>query len=286
MLTEQQLNTFFTDGYLRFPGFVPPDLLQRLHQLFDELMIPDSSAEKVLFENKGKKYVTNIERFCHKGNLACLELLGFPPLLEIAKKICGRDFFLIQEFAVIKNLGDDLPVLWHKDMVHNRTGRCFTMGIYLDDACADDGALRVVPGSHLSDDSICDLMKEPFIELPVNAGDVLIHDMLLAHSSEPLKKNKLRRVIYFEFLSAAHVFNEQIYSPELVEQRSRLTYAAVRYYSSLHPGKQQFIPPVANPVPEDDLRDIHAIVNEICSQPVNARPSAYCLENRNSFHPV
>jgi hypothetical protein len=279
MTTSAKLDLFFKNGYLRLPGIIPSSLLKKLHVLFDELMVPDSGTEKVVYENKGKKYVTNLDNICCKGNLACLELLGYPPILEIAEQICGKDFFLIQEFAVNKNLGDEMPVFWHQDMVHERSGNCFTMGIYLDNADEGDGALRVVPYSHLSNKNICELIKESSVELPMQASDILIHDMMLAHSSEPLKRNRLRRVIYFEFLSAAQVEAENIYIKELVDRRTRLLFAATRHYQSLHPGEKQFLHSKENPSIDDDTKDVQEIVREIYSQPINARPSSYCLEN-------
>lgn len=93
MISEQAYNSFFTIGYLRLPAMIPLPLLNRLKELFDELMVPDSDTEKVIIENKGKKYVTNLENICSKGNLACLELLGYPPILDIAENICGKYFF-------------------------------------------------------------------------------------------------------------------------------------------------------------------------------------------------
>jgi hypothetical protein len=284
MLTSQQLNIFQTNGYLRLPEMIPLTLLSRLRELFDELMDTEKDIiAKAVYENKGKKYVTNLENICCKGNLACLELLGYPPILEIAERICGKDFFLIQEFAVIKNLGDELPVFWHQDMMHERRGHCFTMGIYLDKANKNDGALRVVPGSHVSNKNICELSKEPSIELPMHDGDILIHDMMLAHSSESLKKNQLRRVVYFEFLSAVHVATEKIYTKELVDRRTRLLFVAARYYQSLHPDEKQFKHLNVNPCTEDDAKDIKEILDEIYGQPINARPSSYCLENTAIF---
>jgi Phytanoyl-CoA dioxygenase (PhyH) len=280
MLTSQQLHSFHTNGLLALPGMIPLPLLNRLRTLFDELMDTEKDiTAKVVYENKGEKYVTNLENICYKGNLACLELLGFPPILEIAESICGKDFFLIQEFAVIKNLGDEMPVLWHQDMLHQRSGHCFTMGIYLDDAGEGDGALRVVPVSHVSNKTICELSKEPSLEVPMKAGDILIHDMLLAHSSEPLKKNPLRRVIYFEFLSAAHVTKEYIYSDELVCRRTRLLFAATRYYQSLHPEEEQFIHQKENPGTDDEAMEINEILRDIYKEPIHARPSAYCFES-------
>jgi ectoine hydroxylase-related dioxygenase (phytanoyl-CoA dioxygenase family) len=209
--------------------------------------------------------------------------LGYPPILEIAEQICGNDFFLIQEFAVIKNLGDELPVYWHQDMWHRRSGHCFTMGIYLDDANEGDGALRVVPSSHLSNKNICELSKEPSVEVPMQAGDILIHDMMLAHSSRPLTKNSLRRVIYFEFLSAVHVAAENIYTKELAERRTRLHYAATRQYLLVHPEENQFTHLLPNPCASDDKKDIKEILEEIYSLPINARPSTYCFDDRIAF---
>ncbi len=283
MLTTEQLHTFHNQGYLRIPGILPLSLLNKLQQLFVELMVPDASTEKVVLEKKGKSYVTNLDNICCKGNLAVLELLGYPPILEIAEQICGKDFFQIQEFAVIKNLGDEHPVYWHQDMVHERSGHCFTMGIYLDNADEDDGALRVVPGSHTINRPICELRKEPAVEVPMKAGDILIHDMMLAHCSLPLKKNSLRRVIYFEFLSAAQVAAENIYTKDLVDRRTRLLFAATRLFQSLHPAEKKFFFQQANPCTDDDTKDIKEILREIYSQAIHARPSAYCFEDDPIF---
>jgi hypothetical protein len=279
ILNTTQLDAFFKNGYLRLPGMVNQSLLKQLTALFDELINDSHSIdEKVIIHNKGKKYVTNLENICPKSNLSCLELLGSPFILELAATICGDDFFLIQEFAVIKWAGDELPVLWHQDMVHQKNGKCFTMGIYLDDAAENEGALCIVPGSHLSDRNICEIKNDPAIFIPMKAGDILIHDMMLAHSSGLLSKNKVRRVIYFEFLSAAHVLKENIYSAELITRRSRLLFAATRHYELLHPGEVHFIHKKMNPVPEDDEKDINEVLTEIYKEPIHARPSAYCIE--------
>jgi ectoine hydroxylase-related dioxygenase (phytanoyl-CoA dioxygenase family) len=281
-LTKSQQDSFFTNGYLCLPGMVPAPLLKKLRELFVELINDKQHAEeKVIHVNKGKSYITNLDNICPKSNLSCLELLGSPFILEIASTICGDDFFLIQEFAVIKWAGDELPVLWHQDMTHHRSGKCFTMGIYLDDAPEGDGALRILPGSHLANKSICELSKEPFIEIPMKTGDILIHDMMLAHSSGLLHKNQIRKVIYFEFLSAAHALKENIYSSELVNRRTRLLFAASSHYQLLHPDEKPFIHKKLNPDPEDDKKDLRQILIEIYNEPIKARPSTYCFEHIN-----
>jgi hypothetical protein len=270
---------FFKKGYEVFPQLIPNELLEKLRDLFVFLMNPNDPRDKVVMENDEIKYVTNLENICSKGDLSCLALLGFSPILAIAEQICGDDFFMIQEFAVIKNLGDNLPVLWHQDMVNYRKGKCFTMGIYLDDADENDGALCVIPESHLSNLPICEIMDRDFIQIPVKAGDVLIHDMMLAHKSEPLQKNKLRRVIYFEFLSTAQVRLEAIYTEELIERRTKLIPAAILKYKEFFPNETSF--DYKNSSNFSGNQSLEETVQEIYAEPIRARPSAYCFANFN-----
>jgi ectoine hydroxylase-related dioxygenase (phytanoyl-CoA dioxygenase family) len=275
---KAQLAGFMQEGYCVLPQAVPAPLLQRLRQLFDELMHSNDITSVGVNIINGNTYASSLDKLCHKGNLACLELLGAPFILETAAAICGPDFFLIQEFAVIKMLGDTTPVLWHQDMLHQRTGQCFTMGIYLDDAAPGDGALKVIPQSHNSGKNICTLQHEPFVEVPMQAGDILIHDMMLAHSSGIMQRNSLRRVLYFEFLSVRQVRNENIYTEELLANRIQLLQLAIEYYRQQHPQEAQFA--WANPLPGivPPPGTLQEALDTVCSINVNARPSAYCFE--------
>ena len=269
-MSPQLLHQFDEQGYIILPETIPADLLQRLRRLFDDQMQQPENMHRVTNNVNGVDYTTNLDYLMLKSDRVCLELLGWPTILETAAAICGPDFFLIQEFAVIKMLGDTLPVLWHQDMLHRRTGRCFTMGIYLDDADAGDGSLNIVPGSHRSGRTICELKNEPAAAVPVKAGQLLVHDMMLAHSSEPMRHNPLRRVLYFEFLSLQHVRQEALYSEELMQNRFALLEHAINYYRNLHPEEQAFnwTNPFTMALPP---------LEEICSVLVQAKPSEYCF---------
>lgn len=282
-LSPDQIREFRERGFLKLPGLIPAPLLTALRAMFDRLLVPEPGPDKVVIESRAGKFVTNIDLVCPKGDLSCLELLGFPPILALAQALCGDDFFLIQEFAVIKHRGDDAPVLWHRDMVHRRTGTCFTMGIYLDDADPGDGALQVIEGSHRDPRDICALLDEPWIDLPMRAGDVLIHDMMLAHGSTPAHTRPLRRVIYFEFLSAAQVSREAIYPDEVVARRTRLLHAATRLRGLRHPEEASFPLPLPNPASDDAQLALETVLNEIYAQPIRARPSSYCINGIATF---
>lgn len=278
-ITKEQINKFYVEGFVKLTNCLSQELLYKLNLFFDEVIADENDHQKVTITVDDKKFITNLELLCYKNNLACLELLGNPFLLEIAQAICGDDFFAIQEFAVLKNLGDNLPVLWHQDMMHKRTGNCFTVGIYIDNANLNDGALRVIPKSHLSNKNICDLAKEGFIEVPMQPGDILIHDMMLAHSSEPLQKNQKRRVIYFEFLSAKQVEVENIYTKELVENRTKLLALAMSYYKLQNPLSEQFDWKKNDFKYCETEKEIRVLLNEVYSIPIKAKPSNYCFDS-------
>jgi Phytanoyl-CoA dioxygenase (PhyH) len=278
VLSKAQLDSFTQEGYLILPQAIPASLLQGLQYLFTELMAPSDKVNVTTNTYNGSNYINALDKIFDKGNLVCLELLGAPFVLEIATSICGPDFFLIQEFAVIKMLGDITPVLWHQDMLHQRTGQCFTMGIYLDDAEPGDGALRIIPQSHTSGKNICALQHEPFIEVPLKAGDILVHDMMLAHSSGIMQHNPIRRVLYFEFLPVSQVRNENIYSEQLLHNRVQLLQMAIEYYRQQHPDERQFN--WHNPLPDvqTPATPFREALETICAINVRARPSAYCFE--------
>ncbi|TXC69222.1 phytanoyl-CoA dioxygenase family protein [Sphingorhabdus soli] len=278
MFGEAAQRQFETQGYLRLPGLIAPDMLARLDTLFDTLLEPDGDPAKAVQASPTGPVVTNVSGLCNRGNLAALELLALPEVMKVATAICGEDVFLLQEFAVIKHRGDGNPVLWHQDMVHNRTAPCVAFGIYLDDADPGEGALRVVPGSHLSDRPIAELAHEPAVEVPMKAGDVLIHDMMLAHSSEPMEGNSLRRVIYLEFLSTRLALGEEIYPRAVVDNRTRLSFAARRFRREARPNGACFKPRQRDPSSRDRRRDLHEVLAEIYAMPTHPRPANYCFE--------
>jgi ectoine hydroxylase-related dioxygenase (phytanoyl-CoA dioxygenase family) len=80
--------------------------------------------------------------------------------------------------------------------------KSFTIRIHLDDTDENNGALKVVPGSHLKGiyrpDDI-DWEKEAETICPVTRGSVMIMKPLLLHSSSRTTNNRKRRVIHIEF---------------------------------------------------------------------------------------
>lgn len=78
----------------------------------------------------------------------------------------------------------------------------YTVRIHLDDTDENNGALKVIPGSHLKGiyrPAALDLSIEKEVSCKVSSGGVMIMKPLLLHSSGRTTNNNKRRVIHIEF---------------------------------------------------------------------------------------
>lgn len=170
----------------------------------------------------GQSLVFAIDQLFNKGENEFLALLSHPVIATLIERVIGPDYFISQEFVVIKNRGSFNEVAWHQDIVTKCGLKGYMIGIYLDDAEEMEGCLRIIPGSHHSDEPICDLIKQEYTKLPMKAGDVLVHDLELAHSSGLLTDQAIRRVVYIEVLPMEMVTRLGLYNPAFVAARQRL----------------------------------------------------------------
>ena len=78
----------------------------------------------------------------------------------------------------------------------------FTIRIHLDKTDEQNGALKVVPGSHLKGvqraENI-DWSVDPAVTCNVNAGGIMMMRPLLMHASDRTTSNQTRRVVHIEF---------------------------------------------------------------------------------------
>ena len=215
----------------------------------------------------------------NKGEAASLELLGSPQVLAVAESLCGADFVPTYESMVFKKAGDGEKIPWHQDAVHSRKHRVFNFDLYLDPSKIGGGALRVVPRSQKVIQDACAVAEQYGWDLPgviqveLEPGDVLLHDVMVLHGSERTLGSKLRRTIYYEFRSAEQILDEGPWNAEWIERRLRLVPVALRRYAARYPQAETFdwqISPEFRPVPggddETELKVAH----------VWHSPGAYC----------
>ncbi len=75
-----------------------------------------------------------------------------------------------------------------------------TLRIHLDDTNEENGALKVIPGSHLKEVLRSeDVDKRENVSVNVPAGGVMLMKPLLMHASSRTVNNSQRRVLHIEF---------------------------------------------------------------------------------------
>ncbi len=157
-------------------------------------------------------------------------LLGQPAVHELVSGLLGPAARPVRAIAFDKTAGRNWLVPWHQDRtiavdrrdeqadvrcwtVKNGVDHCeppvgllermVTLRWHLDAVGAQDGCIRVLPGSHrlgrLKAADIRDLLGEiPAVDVPVPAGAVSVMSPLLVHSSRKRVTEGRRRVLHVE----------------------------------------------------------------------------------------
>ena len=151
---------------------------------------------------------------------------------SLARAVVGEGAFAISGTFFNKTPSANWKVPWHQDrmikvnqridiggwgpwsmkgnVIHVQPpdsimARVLAIRIHLDDCPADNGALRVMPGSHrhgyLTSEQSSGLLSRPEAICAASKGDVLLMRPLLLHSSSPSHSAQQRRVIHLEFAS-------------------------------------------------------------------------------------
>ncbi len=253
-LTEEQVRFFDENGYLVLRNWIPKGLLRRLQEAGDawiaagaDLQAGDLHAEDYVFGQRPNGRVMFRVNYLHnKGQAASLELLGSPQVLAVAESLCGPNFVPTYESMVFKQKGDGEAIPWHQDAVHPRKYRIFNYDLYLDASRADGGALRVIPGIQKEKRDICALNEQwgwnhPDVKIvEMEPGDVLLHDVMIVHGSEPVEGKDLRRTIYYEFRAAEEILEEGPWDREWIDRRLRLLPVGLKRYRAAYPDAEQF----------------------------------------------
>jgi ectoine hydroxylase-related dioxygenase (phytanoyl-CoA dioxygenase family) len=201
---------------------------------------------------KNNTFVSGVDQLSRQAHPLFLQLNAHPVIQQVLQQIYPEGYTIIQDFAVTKMREAAGQVKWHRDIHPERWDHNYMLGIYLHPSAEEEGALRIIPNSQTSWLDICELQTMPYISLPMQAGDLLIHDMRLAHSSPPLTAWSKRYVIYLEITTPQYA--TVTYGKTLVESRKLLQQLAEEAnrgnYKELTPEHRQSVYPDAfRPLP-------------------------------------
>src|SRR5262245_59677563 len=146
-LTQAQARRLDEDGYLVLDGLLSADLLARLRERVGQLFAQEGAAAGAEFKQEpGCRRLANL---VDKGDVF-REVIAHPQVLGYVRQVLGPDLKLSSLNARAADPGGGAQPL-HADMGAVADARgywvCNTVWL-LDDYTPDNGALRLVPGSH------------------------------------------------------------------------------------------------------------------------------------------
>ena len=200
MIDRQQLHR---DGYALLRGAIPAEWLDELRAAFDTGVKPSDRWPVP----RGADWRHSLLDLDPKVQAVC----RLPQLLAVVGALIGERFFLAQVEGREPLAGGGHQRL-HRDLSAQRPGDTVSALAYFDDYGPENGATRIVPGSHrpVQGEPQFDFHDESqSVQLSGSAGDILVFDADLVHAASRNPSGARRRSIligYFaELRYASHL---------------------------------------------------------------------------------
>ena len=228
VLTQEQREAYFRDGYLLLERFVPDDWLATLQSLsahFVEesrsLAAPDerfdlepdhcADAPRLRRLNQPVERHPDYWRFASESCIA-----------DLAEDLLGADVMFHHSKLNFKWSGGGEEVKWHQDIQFwpHTNYSVLTIGVYLEDVDESMGPMGVIPGAHegelfdlydgddnwagaIGDSDLVRVPVEKAVYLKGPAGSVTVHHCRMIHGSRPnLNPERSRPLLLNAFSSA------------------------------------------------------------------------------------
>jgi len=192
--------------------------------------IDRANSDKTTFRKTGDLFA--IRQFL-KEIPAINSIIFNHKLKAVISDLLGDDYFVVKSIYFDKPERSNWFVAWHQDLTIsvdkkvelpgygpwtvkqnqfavqpplNILQNNFTIRIHLDNADEGNGALKVIPGSHLKEIYRPETINwdiETETTCIVKAGGIMIMRPLLLHASNRTTNNKPRKVIHIEFSSVS-----------------------------------------------------------------------------------
>jgi len=208
------------DGYVLLRQAIPAEWLAPLRDAFDAGVIPSERWPVP----RGADWRHSLLDLDPMVQAVC----RLPSLLAAAGTLIGERFFLAQVEGREPLAGGGHQGL-HRDFSAERPGDTVNALAFFDDYCPENGATRLVPGSHrpAPDAPPVDLADESHaVHLDGHAGDILVFDADLLHGASLNVSGARRRSILIGYfaesrhaahLATAHLRNVRMNTSERFE---------------------------------------------------------------------
>lgn len=211
---------YIANGFTTIDNIYTPPQVEKILQLIDE-----ANCNKENFRKSNDLFA--IRQFFNEVP-GVVDIIFNSTLRNLLKELLGENYFIVKSIYFNKPQTSNWCVPYHQDLtisVDNKSEvkgfefwttkqnqfavqppldileSVVTLRIHLDDTNENNGALKVVPGSHLK--GICrpesiDWKKESEVSCNVPKGGIMLMKPLLLHSSGRTTNNRQRRVIHIE----------------------------------------------------------------------------------------
>lgn len=221
-LTADDKALFFREGYLCPQGPVLPDAaFSRLRAVFERILAERPAGMRP--EELDVPHLLHPELF---------EFLFAPAVLDLVKPLLGPDLALFSSHFICKPAGDGKRVPWHQDSFYWRhllaPMEVVTVWLALDASDDENGAMRVIPRTHLQGDAAyedVDLSVNTFpkqitradlaaheaqaVTLSLAPNHASLHAAALFHGSEANRSPRRRCGYTMRFISTRTRFDAE-----------------------------------------------------------------------------
>ena len=184
------------DGYALLRQAVPAEWLEELRATFDAGVKPSDQWPVP----RGRDWRHSLLDLDPRVRAVC----RLPSLLAVVGELIGERFFLAPAEGREPLVGGGHQQL-HRDLSTYRPGDIANALVFLDDYGPDNGATRLIPGSHRPDLAAppVDFDDESHaIQLSGSAGDILVFDADLIHAGSLNRLGSRRRTLLVAYFAA------------------------------------------------------------------------------------
>lgn len=223
--TQEQLDQFHRDGYVRVGRIIEDDALDVLRENYDLEMekARDTNAYRNLSIEDGTdsdakqaapQRMLQIMQMCER-NIHYRRLLYNDTILDYVTDLIGPNIQLFHDQALFKPAHDGGAVFWHQDNAYwgCRPANLVSCWITLDDVDIQNGAMQVIPGSHLAPShhvatdgrstliEFKDIDESQAVAIDLPAGGCMFHHCQTLHYTAPNETDRQRRAFAIHFMN-------------------------------------------------------------------------------------
>jgi phytanoyl-CoA hydroxylase len=221
-LTQEQIDFFNENGYVSYGKFLEDGEIAHYRSEYDR-MFAEANEAGTLRNLSAKKdgqasdaapmKMLQIMNCCER-NLAFRKLIYDQRILDLVQDLIGPNIMLFHDQALSKPAFTGGPVIWHQDNAYwrCRPANLVSCWMTLDDVVKENGAMQVIPGSHLkpisheaSDTVLIDSSKKidtsKAVAVPLPAGGCMFHHCQTLHYTQENTTPNQRRAFAIHFMA-------------------------------------------------------------------------------------